>query len=197
MIKAIWKKVSTYFEIAKRLTSKMMLAFVIVLFLYIGIKSMIITSWVPNKVESYLITSEDGRGFEFVILPEHKVLMTYAEDGGFEIVLAQVYWTKGIQYFGPIWKTENGGIFGFHWIDNGLIPMDAEIKILKKRILEGKKSSFPDIGSVQDQPILIGENKLFFSKMWLEKTDLTREESDRFISASLRFLDGKAIERIK
>ena len=108
-----------------------------------------------------------------VFMPSRETMIWYNDpgEGSIEGVLTEMRGTYGTHYIGPLWHIEGPDIsFGYRWYPGDVEPIHMEIRT-KEKYFEGKgESSFPKTGKTTYSVLVIGENRIKFQGMWLEKT---------------------------
>ena len=134
----------------KALLTKTLSGGVILLFLFLGVKSCIITAWLsPSTAKSYSIQGGDNRTMTMVLIPDNKAIVIYNDPNidFTETVLMKMRGTYGTHYFWRFWRVENPNmIFGFRIYPSETKPVAMEIKILNKLITGFGDPTFPKVG---------------------------------------------------
>ena len=156
--------------------SKIGTSLVIVLILFFGLKSCILTVWEsPKQPTTYAIHGSDGRSLAMIFLPKNETIFLYAEEKTdfIETSLTKMRGTYGTHYFWRLWKIDESGVggnlFGFRIYPEESKPVIMETTVLKKFIHGSSTPTLGNEGEITNPTILFNTNAVRFGDMWLEE----------------------------
>ena len=157
------------------ITSKIGTSLVILLILFFGLKSCVMTVWIsPEQPTTYAIHGSDGRSLAMIFLPENETIFLYTEEKAdfIEASLTKMRGTYGTHYFWRLWSVNGpgvgGGLFGYRVYPEDAKPVVMETTVLKKFIHGSSTPTLKNEGDITHPIILFTTNSIRFGDMWLE-----------------------------
>jgi hypothetical protein len=158
------------------IASKIGTALAILLILFFGLKSCVMTVWKsPEQPTTYAIHGSDGRSLAMIFLPENEAMFLYTEEKAdfIEASLTKMRGTYGTHYFWRLWSINEpgvgGGLFGYRVYPEGAKPVVMETTVLKKFIHGSSIPTLRNEGDITHPIILFTANAVRFGDMWLEE----------------------------
>lgn len=167
------------------IASKIGTSLVILLILFFGLKSCVMTVWKsPENPTTYAIHGSDGRSLAMIFLPENETIFLYTEEKTdfIETSLTKMRGTYGTHYFWRFWSIDGpgvgGGLFGYRIYPEGAKPVVMETTVIKKFIHGSSAPTLRNEGDITHPIILFTASAVRFGDMWLEEeptnTDLVK-----------------------
>jgi hypothetical protein len=158
------------------IASKIGALIVILLILFFGLKSCVMTVWKsPEQPMTYAIHGSDGRSLAMILLPENETIFLYTEEKAdfIEASLTKMRGTYGTHYFWRLWNVggpeAGSGLFGYRIYPEGVEPVVMETTVLKKFIHGTSTPTLRNEGDITHPIILFTAKALRFGDMWLEE----------------------------
>ena len=158
------------------ITSKIGTSLVILLILFFGLKSCVMTVWKsPEQPTTYAIHGSDGRSLAMILLPENETIFLYTEEkaGFIEASLTKMRGTYGTHYFWRLWSVDGPGVgdglFGYRVYPENAKPVVMETVVLKKFIHGSSTPTLKNEGDITHPIILFTTSAIRFGDMWLEE----------------------------
>ena len=147
---------------------------VIIIVIIFAFKGCIIESWShPPENSTYAIYGDDGRIMKLIFLEKTKAIFYYKESIDFEeAVQVDLRGVYGTNYIGGLWRlTSPGTIFGFRIYPEDVRPVSAEMTVEKRYLKGNGDSTFTKTGKTTYPVLLIRDDAINFSDMWLEQEE--------------------------
>ena len=158
----------------KGLTSKIGIWLFVLVFLFFGLKSCIVTGWIPpGEPTTYAVHGADGRSLAMIFMPKNETYIVHTEQDIIETILTKMRGTYGTHYLWRLWSLDGPGtgegLFEYRIYPEGAEPVVMEITVLDKFTYGNGNSTLGSKGDRTHRVILFAEDSIRFEGMWLEK----------------------------